>query len=462
MPTTDWKAHRRMANPAKLAAAALGEGLVTGSPQGLQPFVLDGRLPRAAAFPETPEQVADLMALAQRERWAVVPWGGGSGAGHGNPPARYDLALSLSRLAAVVEHDRDNLTLTAQAGATVGEVNRQTRAARQHLPLGVAGDRGTLGGVIAADRPVTRRLAHGDVRDLLLGVRVALPGGRLVRYGRKVIKNVAGYDMNKLFLGSQGIYGVLVEAIFKLAALPDEEGFLLGGFANGPAAAGAASALLASQLEPACVFLLDPAAGGVFCRRLAVPPPGEGTLLLAGFQGRAATLRRQLDDGRKLLLAAGAIDLHPLPALSPQAEAHLGVPGLEEAETQAPVLLRVGVPISQVAPTMERLGGALRSIGLASCAVADFSAGSIRVAVDAPENGPPEAPAKLAELIAAVREELAPQRGFVALHAAPPNLKERVDVWGDLGGEPKMMARLKARIDPNDILAPGRFLPEVR
>ena len=436
-----------------LVEEALGAPVVKGAPEMLAGFALGDKLPQVAVFPETPEQVAALLALAGREGWAVLPWGGGSGVEVGGAPARYDVALSLSRLAGVIDFDPENLTLTAAAGLTVQEANRRMRPHHHFLPLGLPGDKGTLGGIIAANRPVPRRLLYGEVRDLLLSVRVALPDGRLVRYGRKVIKNVAGYDMNKLFLGSRGVLGVIVEATFRLYALPDRERWLVGSFPTVEAAASAAASLWGSPLQPACLLLLTGAAPERFRKRQGLSPPSAAAELVVGFEGRSEPLRRQEADCRRIFSDHGAPACDGVDELTENAAAVLAARG--DAESRDSVRLRVGVPPAEVAATLAEFGAAAETLGMGHTAVAEYSAGAIHLELADMQGAQL---ARVADWVLSLQERLRPFRGFVSLHRASPELKARMPGWGAREDEAKIMERLVAEINPARAGAPERFL----
>lgn len=455
------------ASPTQQVEKLLGAPLTVAAPGKLAAYALDGVTPQAAAFPESPEQVGELLALAASNGWGVVPWGGGHGLGAGAAPARYHLALCLARLDKLLEHDADNLTLTGEGGLILEDANRRTAAARQFLPLGFAGDRGSLGGIVAAARPSPKRLLYGDVRDLLIGIRVALPDGGLVRYGRKVIKNVAGYDMNKLFLGSQGMLGVIVETIFKLFALPDEEGCVPGAFPDFAAAAAAARALAASAFTPAYLLLLDAGPANALRADGYLQAPEGGALLLAGFEGRAVTLRRQTEAAMHMMEQHGGEAGQPLGPMPPSAGALITEPpppggdgsSVRNAGGEPPpaLRLRMGTPPGNLAHLCVRLHQSLADLGMELALVADYGAGALRAVLPWPQKEQVHA---LVHWLRELRGDLQSERGYVALVSAPAALKQTAGVWGDLGGEASIMSLIKARLDPKGIMAPGRYLEE--
>lgn len=461
------------ATPAQEVESLLGAPLTVAAPERLAAYSLDGVTPDVAAIPETREQVGEVLALAHANGWGLVPWGGGHGMGAGGVPADYRIALCLSRLEKLVEHDPDNLTLVGEGGLTLADANLRTAKARQFLPLGWPGDRGTLGGIVAAARPAPKRLLYGDVRDLLIGITVALPDGSLVRYGRKVIKNVAGYDMNKLFLGSHGMLGVIVETIFKLSALPDEEGAVPGAFADFTAAADAARALAASAFTPAYLLLLDAGLAAALRSGGHLQAPEGGVLLLVGFEGRGLALRRQIEAALQFIgqhggepgqptdapgeAAAALLAAPPPPPLSSPLSLQHGGHTESHQSGQAPqaLRLRIGATPAALAGLCGQVRESLAALGTEVTLLVDYGAGAVQAVLPWPEEA---ALAGLVSWIGELRGSLQEQRGYVAVQSAPASFKQAAGVWGDMSGEAEIMTRIKARLDPKGIMVPGRFL----
>ena len=457
------------AGPARAAGAvsgrlraALGAGAVSDGETARSDFAVDGLRPAAVAFPETPEEVAALLALAGAEGWAVIPWGGGSGLARGNGPDRYDVALSLSRLAAVRDHEVENLTFTADAGLTVAEANRRIAPHHQLLAIAAADAPHTLGGCVAANRIAPQRLLYGEVRDQLLGLRVALPDGTLVRYGRKVLKNVAGYDMNKLFVGSQGMLGVVVETTFKLFALPDREACLLATFPALEHAAAAAGALYRSRLLPAGLHVLDATSGaqaqaalhGTSPADMPDRAPGEAAHLLLGFAGRAVTVARQLRDTQALLREQGAGAVQELPRVTPALRAALERP-LPAAGAPTALRLRCGVLPTTLATLARQLAGMAGELGVPHAIACDYGAGQLHLALGTVSEA---AVPLLVAALARLRAALSAQRGYALLEQAPAAVKAELEALGAEPGELRLMRVLKRRFDPGNVLVPGRYL----
>src|SRR5687768_5798371 len=205
----------------------------------------------------------------------LFPWGGGTAAAVGVPPARAGVVLGPSRLRAIVEHEPGDLTVTAQAGVVMRELQTALGACGQWLSLDPPdAERATLGGVLATNACGPRRHLYGTARDLLIGVTVVTADGSVVKGGGKVVKNVAGYDLPKLFIGSYGTLGVIVEATVKLRPLPEQEDLVTVRFDRLKDAGAAVWAVASSDLIPNAIELLDGAAAAGAGLAAASPAPG--------------------------------------------------------------------------------------------------------------------------------------------------------------------------------------------
>ncbi len=183
-------------------------------------YRMNGQAPRAAVRPEDEQQVAEVLRIAGREGLAIVPWGGGVTLSRQNAPERYDIALDLRSIARITRFERDDFTLTAQAGATIADLRAAVEAEGLELPLEAAESWGaTLGGVLASNSSGPRRRRFGSPRDRILGARFVTGDGVVARTGGQVVKNVAGLAVHRLLCGSHGGLSVLIESSLKLRPL---------------------------------------------------------------------------------------------------------------------------------------------------------------------------------------------------------------------------------------------------
>src|SRR5467141_4635649 len=180
-----------------------------------------GAQPNLVIVPGTERELAEVLRLSNDAGLAVIPRGGGTKLGWGNPPARADLILSTARLNEIIEHAWADLTVTVEAGCTIQRLQETLAEHGQRLALDpLWPERATIGGVLSANDSGALRLRFGALRDLIIGATLALPDGTLASSGGKVVKNVAGYDLPKLVTGAFGTLGVITRAVFRLHPLP--------------------------------------------------------------------------------------------------------------------------------------------------------------------------------------------------------------------------------------------------
>jgi glycolate oxidase FAD binding subunit len=409
----------------------------------LSPFVVEGRTPAAAVFPGTVEQVAGVVQHAAAAGASVIPWGGGTAVAFGEPPSRAGIVLGLRRLDRLLEHEPGDLTVTAQAGLTLGALQAALRRRGQWLSLDPPEEaRATVGGVIAANASGPRRHLYGTVRDLLIGVTVVAADGSIVHGGGRVVKNVAGYDLPKLFVGSQGTLGVVVEATFKLRPQPDEERLVAAGFDRLEDAGAAVRALLGSDLLPSAVELLDGAAAGGLGRQ------GAATLVV-GFDGLPEQVQWQAAELATLLGPLGGRDVATLP---PSAWPRLAT--LARGAFSAPTaIMTLSVLPALVAETMAQAAAAARRRGLQSAWTAHAGVGAITGALGADREA-----AAAAAVLTDWRALAHAGGGHASLAWAPLAVKSQVPAWDDAGPAGRLMQRIKAQLDPHNVLNPGRFV----
>jgi len=433
----------------KLSAVVGPANVLTGIE--LSPYVVEGRTPDAAVFPGSIDEVAAVVGLAAKEGVPVTPWGGGTAASVGMPAARAGLVLGLRRMSRLLEHEPADLTATVEAGMTMGAFQAVLRGRGQWMSLDPEdADRATVGGVLATNASGPRRHLYGTARDLLIGVTVVTADGAVVRGGGKVVKNVAGYDLPKLFVGSYGTLGVMVEATVKLRPLPDHEQLQAARFERLKDTGVAVKAIMGSDLIPSAIELLDATAASA--AGLAADAPAGGALLVVGFDGPREQVEWQCAELARILVPLGGRETRALEAGA--------WPGLAAAAGTAlpatAAVMTLSVLPSMVAEMMDQGAGIARARGLHSAWAGHAGVGAVRAAL-ASDAAPPE-PAAVATVLGEWREMARAGGGHATLEWAPLAVKSRVPVWDDPGAAGRIMQRIKAQLDPGNILNPGRFI----
>ena len=417
----------------------------------LSPYVLEGRTPAAVVFPGSVEEAGALLALASEEGIAVTPWGGGTKIALGAPPKRLEMVLGLRRLNRLLEHEPGDLTATAQAGITLEAFEARLASRGQWLSLDPAfGEQATLGGILASNASGPRRHLYGTARDLLIGVTVVAADGSVVKGGGKVVKNVAGYDLPKLYIGSFGTLGIIVEATLKLRPLPDDDRLVLACFERLKDCGEAVRLVLTSDLIPSAVDLLD----GEALRGLGLGDGASaGGALLLGFDGMREQVEWQCAEARRLLSGAGPVVQQVLQARQ-RDEAwrlvrELGRRVFGERAAQ----LRLAVLSTQVTEVIAEAGAAAQRYGLRAAFGAHAAVGIVTAVLAGGDSAQP--------VIATLREWrdlVGAAGGHAVLERAPLAVKEHVAVWEPPGPAGRIMERIKTQLDPKGILNPGRFI----
>jgi glycolate oxidase FAD binding subunit len=409
------------------------------------------RVPARVVEPADAFETAAALAAAARSGESVVVHGGGTLQRSANPPARYDVALLTARLDAVADYEPRDLTIGAGAGMTLAALQRTLTEHGQMLPLDAPlPARATLGGTLAAGWAGPRRAAYGRPRDLLIGATVALADGTLAVCGGMVVKNVTGYDLGKLYVGSHGTLGAIVRANFKLLPAPAAQRLAVSTF-DGELRERVIAHAGAISIAPAALLVRD----GFGALRDATHPEDLDfrPQIVALFDGSEGTVERALREYRSALGAAGVAETRIF-ADRAGAAAFQGV--IDEyvapAGDRSLTLLSRGLP-GDASLRAQRARGAVHepddalAIGAVET-VTDLLTGDVVARVRAPR-------AIAAETFAAAGAAIRAALGRAQLLAAHDVM---LDAWGDPPSTLATMRALKARFDPDGVLAPGRFV----
>lgn len=433
-------------------AGIVGPEHVVSSYAELERYAVGGLTPRLLVSPADAEEIGQVLVLAAREGLAVLPRGSGTKFSLGGRPRAADLFLSLERLNQIVDYDAPNLTLTVQAGARIGELRRVLTAGGNLFPLDAPFEEATIGGILATNASGPKRLLYGTARDMVLGVRAVLANGEAVRFGGKVVKNVAGYDMNKLLIGSWGTLGVLTEATFRLLPLPEAEASLLVSFPSRDKAAGAVSAVLASQLVPSAVDLFNYTAGAhiAAAAQLEAAPIGYGMAI--ALEGFTEAVAREANDLSALMIKQGAVE-----AVGIRGEAHARLwthlrdfARIELGRDENAAGLKITVPPGCVGEALAIVESCTNAAG-PQCAVTAHAGNGVLYPF---LSGEPKQVVEAARQI----QDRAGKLGSAIVEWGPWAIKDQLALWGEPRPDWAIMRRLKQEFDPGDMLNPGRFV----
>jgi glycolate oxidase subunit GlcD len=410
---------------------------------------VEGEGPRVEVAPARADEACEILRLAAAEQWAVVPAGAGTWLDAGNPLRRADVVIRTSRLARIIEHEPADLIATAEAGVTLGAFNAVLGDAGQWLPLDPPGDeRVSLGGVVATGLAGAQSLGYGAPRNHVIGMRVATASGQIIKAGGRVVKNVAGYDLCKLFTGSFGTLGLALELTFKLRPRPSHEATVLIWAGDYRPLLATARAIIAARLLPVAAELLSPA----MARALAPGSSHRGYALLVRFAGPEKTVAHQISQSQAMIDGAWCAGIE---AITPDARLWRAL-AAAPLQVQTRLTYRAAVRPARLARLIDELESLHEGPANSRMWHAGAGDGRLRVIETAAEPLSAAGP-RLARLRAVARQS----GGALMLESAPRKLKEELDAWGGVGPLAALMGRVKLAFDPDGLFSPGRFTADV-
>jgi glycolate oxidase FAD binding subunit len=396
-------------------------------------------------------QLGQVLKAANDTELAVIPRGGGTKLAWGNAPQRADVILSTARLNAIVEHAHSDLTVTVEAGCTLKLLTETLAKQNQRLALdGLWPSRATVGGILSTNDSGALRLRFGSLRDLVIGITLALPDGTLAKSGGKVVKNVAGYDLPKLVTGALGTLGIITQATFRLHPMPKESRTISCLARDAREAQRIVLAIQDSKLAHSALQV----------RFVESMQPQIDVL----FEATEAGCVAQTEQLKKILAPANVTESGPAVWKARQ-ELHADVtanvaemgrssaaPLHDPAGTTAPMtsaLAKISVLPTQIAEAYETLvasAGANRT--RFNAVFYAIGLGTIYLAAS---------PNDLAAILKTLREKIETLGGSLVV-AHRPDSRPQLEAWGNAGDALGLMRAVKQQFDPKSTLNPGRFV----
>ncbi|MGB2593246.1 MAG: FAD-binding oxidoreductase [Candidatus Acidiferrum sp.] len=386
-----------------------------------------GMQPRLVLEPANEQQLAATLRIANNAGLAVVPRGGGTKLGWGNPPQRADIVLSTARLDKIIEHVWADLTVSVEAGCTIEKLQSALAQHGQRLAIDpLWPERATIGGVLSANDSGSLRLRFGPLRDLIIGVTIALPDGTIASSGGKVVKNVAGYDLPKLVTGALGTLGVITRAVFRVHPLPRNTRTLsvsagtlekmqrvILAVQDSQLAHTALQARVAHDAEPIVDILFEGTEAGLAAQEAQFRE-------LANFADRSETSSAVWTSSQELWNSANSAALAKITALPAAIAGTVEIVQRIAAARNANWKLTMqatGIGWLKLESTLENLHTCLSEL----------------------------------------RDELEANSGSLAAFHQPTGMA-RLDTWGQPGDALPLMRAVKNKFDPGNTLNPGRFV----
>jgi glycolate dehydrogenase FAD-binding subunit len=440
-------------------AGIVGEANLNAEASVREAFAVDGQTPGCVVSPGSAEQVAQTLEYAAGHSLAVIASGGATKLGIGNPPRKFDVALCTRNMVNVRYYEPSDLTAGVGAGMALDELQNLLKADGLWLPLDRSGSgKATLGGVVATNASGPLRHFYGAPRDMVVGMQVATTEGKLIRTGGRVVKNVAGYDLGKLLIGSYGTLGVITEVNLKLFPLPAErQTFVLSTGTLG-IARDVRRSILTSPIEPLRMVLLDADTAGIVHSggqpdRLNKPEPQ--IWLEAG--GSKSVIDRTLKELDALGRAVGArVHAQEREGAEKSWQAISDFSNWIDKRHPGAVVLKGAMPIAHSEEFLSLAQQEAQNEKVRLASISQPGVGIIQMGLLGLKNA-----TQSAGLISRIRKAAEKSGGALIVISAAADVKAQVDVWGTPGSGSELMRKLKATWDPKGTLAPGRFVDSI-
>lgn len=397
-------------------------------------------------YPQTEEEISSILKFANDNGKTVFVEGNGTKNGFGGLTESADILLSLSNYKGIVEHVVGDMTLTVKAGTNFKELQEYLAQFNQKISLDpYCPESSTIGGIIAANDSGPKRLGYGSSRDVVIGLRIVYPDGKVIRSGGRVVKNVAGYDMNKLFIGSMGTLGVISEVTVKLRPLPKYESLNLVLFPQGnmDEIRKFATKLLDSTMEPVTLELLSPTLSerliSQSCYTIAIGLEDVETSVR--YQERFIQSIQPAHSDLKVLSQHEAHSFwNQFYSLSPNSST-----GLTQAS------LKIGVVNMDVTHVIKESHLLMDSHNLEVVAHGGLGHGLCQINLSGSKDD-------ILSAIQQTRELSTKLGGYTVIKHLPFALRQEVDTWGKKPSYFFLLEGIKSKVDPNRVLNPKRFV----
>lgn len=433
-------------------SALVGTSRISRDPTSCAPLAVDGKVPECAVSAATAEHAAAALRYASEHHLAVIPRGNGTKLSTGNAPRRYDIALALGELNHVIHYEPADLTITVEAGMTFGALQDLAGRSGLWLPLDPRGGReSSIGGIIAANAAGPLRQGFGGPRDMVLGLKIALPDGNIAKTGGRVVKNVAGYDLGKLMTGSYGTLGVIVEASLKLfPKIPERATFALRAGTLG-IARDLRRSILRSPLDAVRLVLLDLPAVALLGDS-AAGNEAQGAELWIEVGGSHRVIERCMLELRHLAAAVGAT----LKRREAPEEAWERVSNLAhwlQPKYRDVTVLKAALPSVASEEFLSRAQQEAEAENIALASFAQVGLGIVHLCALQEK-----VTSNLGGFVSRLRNAAVDLKGTLVVEHCPLELKNQVDAWGAAGDDLEAMRKMKVAWDPQEVLSPGRFV----
>lgn len=411
-------------------------------------FSIHDQVPQAAVFPGTYEEVSRVVKYCSKNRLSIVPYGSGTKVSLWNRPDSYDVALGLEKLSKIVCHNEIDFIVTVQAGAKLEDVQKQLAGKDQFIALDppFTEQGATIGGIISSNDSGPLRLRYKTCREQILEVRVVRADGEIVRGGAKVVKNVAGYDLPKLFVGSLGTLGIIVEATLRAYPVAEKSVSFIFQMDSTEKMQRLTEKILKADISPSAFEIVS---SGLLLPSLSSAdsvPPGPPYAAVVKIENVSKAVDEQIEVIRLILQDENTLII----PLKDDKNVWNHIRNFPFSDPSGSALCRINVLITDISKVFKYIEELSRNLNLDFSVSAKAGVGSMQVLIKGESRS-------LKMCVELLRSYAATLRGNVIVQRLPDEFN-KIDRWSDLLSSYNLMKMLKVNFDPGNILSPGRFV----
>lgn len=420
----------------------------------------DMHLPDGVVFPSATEEVSDILRLANREGFPVIPRGAGTGFTGGSVPVQGGVVLSLERMKRILEIDVDNFFAVVEPGVVTWEFQQEVERLGLFYPPDPSSLKfSTLGGNIAESAGGPRAVKYGVTRDYVMGLEVVMPTGEIINTGVRTAKGVVGYDLTRLMVGSEGTLGVVTKAVLRLLPLPQCTLTMLASFHDVKDAARAASQIMKAKIVPSTLELMDGVSVRAVEQYAKVGLPDAGALLLIEVDGSAETTKKEAEVIKGICLESASSEVKTATekdAVKDLWKARRAISASLYRMRPSKINEDVVVPRSSVVDLITGIQEIARKSGLLIACFGHAGDGNVHVNIMHDKDDPKEAAsafkavAEVFDLTLKLKGTISGEHG-VGISKAP---YLKMELSSEAIG---LMRRIKDTFDPKGILNPGKI-----
>ncbi|MCL5018984.1 MAG: FAD-binding oxidoreductase [Patescibacteria group bacterium] len=428
--------------------------------KNLEDYTIDGNVPKSMVVPRSFDQVVEVMKFASSENLKVFPYGGGTSMGVGLPPEQYDLVINLQKLDRVLEFVPDDMTCSVQSGITVHELNHILSEKDLFIPLDPPlPKQATIGGITASNMNGPLRQQYGGVKDQILGMQMISSDGTVVKSGGKVVKNVAGYDVHKLFIGSFGTLGIISQVNFKLRPVPPVKKTVILGFDSILSAIDTIKALLDSFIMPEFLVLCCKGTMKVLAEKSHLSIPDQTTGLIIGVDNHPENTQWQIEEIQHLV---AGISIKCMYVIENEQQSILRRSFRDYPVTFNPELIvRVTFLLSHYPELYQMQKQLQEKLHHPAYLLVNPGCGTMHLLFDSINRLEGKDKDNYVDFLSELADLTERLEGSLVVEKAPLWIKNRISIWGKQREDFLLMNSIKKELDPLNILSPGRFMDEL-